>query len=101
MISAERVMAYSKLESEASLETLPPASPPPKEWPSQGHIEFQDLSYRHSSDGPLVLKGINCTINGGEKVINKHMELYIILGINNNCYLSAVSGWYCWSNRCW
>ena len=68
MVSAERVMAYGKLDSEASLETLPPASPPPKDWPSQGLVEFQDLSYQHSSEGPLVLKGINCTINAGEKV---------------------------------
>ena len=68
MVSAERVMAYSRLEPEAPLETQPPTARPPSDWPSQGHIQIDDLSYRHSSEGPLVLKGITCTIKSGEKV---------------------------------
>ena len=68
MVSAERVMAYSRLEPEASLETQRPTARPPSDWPSQGHIQIDDLSYRHSSEGPLVLKGITCTIKPSEKV---------------------------------
>lgn len=68
MISTERVIAYSKLESEASLETIPPADKPSKDWPHKGKIELKDVSYRHSSEGPLVLKGITCNISPGEKV---------------------------------
>ena len=70
MVSAERVIAYGKIESEASLETEPPATKPPEDWPTKGVIESEDLSYRHSSDGPLVLKGISLTISEGEKVRN-------------------------------
>ena len=67
MVSAERVMAYGKLETEASLET-DSALLPSAYWPDKGHIELNDLSYRHSSDGPLVLKGISCEIKSSEKV---------------------------------
>ena len=68
MVSAERVMAYGRLEPEAALETLPPTARPPSEWPSQGHIQINNLSYCHSSEGPFVLKGIKCTVKSGEKV---------------------------------
>ena len=67
MVSAERVMAYGKLKTEASLET-DSALLPSVHWPDKGHIELNDLSYRHSSDGPLVLKGISCEIKSSEKV---------------------------------
>ena len=67
MISAERVMAYGKLESEAPLETNPSIQIEP-DWPRKGHIEMKDVSYSHSKEGPLVLKGITCDIKPGEKV---------------------------------
>ena len=72
MVSAERVMAYTKLEPEASLETEPPTDKPPSDWPLKGLVELEDLSYRHSSEGPLVLKGVSCTIKSGEKVIQHY-----------------------------
>ena len=68
MVSAERVMAYGKLQPEPPLETHSPTARPPSDWPSEGHIQINDLSYRHSSEGPLVLKGVTCTIKSGEKV---------------------------------
>ena len=68
MVSAERVMAYGKLQSEGELETSPPSNKPPPNWPLKGHIEINDLCYRHSPNGPLVLSDINCTIGSGEKV---------------------------------
>ncbi len=68
MVSAERVMAYGKLDSESSLARILPSLMPPEHWPTGGRIELEDVSYRHSPDGPIVLKGINCTIEAGEKV---------------------------------
>ena len=68
MVSAERVMAYGKLESEASLETRPPSEMPPSDWPKKGGITVGNLSYRHSDTGPFVLKGLNFKIMPGEKV---------------------------------
>ena len=67
MVSTERVLAYSRLEPEASLESTPLSKPPP-DWPKHGHIEMNDVCYRHSSDGQLVLKGISLNIHSGEKV---------------------------------
>ena len=68
MVSTERVMAYGKLESEAPLDTEPLSAAPGSDWPSKGQIEFSDLSYRHSANGPLVLKGISCVVEPREKV---------------------------------
>jgi ATP-binding cassette subfamily C (CFTR/MRP) protein 4 len=68
MVSAERVISYGKLDSEASLETIPPADAPPPDWPTEGQIELKDLCYRHSMESPLVLKGLNCVIRSREKV---------------------------------
>ena len=68
MVSTERVLAYSKLEPEASLETHPDSAKPSPDWPSKGRIELSDLTYCHSPEGPLVLKGISLTILPAEKV---------------------------------
>ena len=68
MISAERIMAYSKLESEASLETTPPHQPPPSDWPSRGALVFSDVAFRYSPDLPLVLKNLSFSIKPSEKV---------------------------------
>ena len=80
MISAERVMAYGRLESEAPLETDHSIHIEP-DWLRQGHIEMKDVSYRHSKEGPLVLKGITCDIKPGEKVryINLDMQYFNIV----------------------
>ena len=68
MVSAERVMDYCTLESEASLETLLDSNKPPPNWPEKGQIELADVTYRHSTNGPLVLKGISVKIQPCEKV---------------------------------
>ena len=70
MISAERVMGYSKLESEASLETKPShQSPPPHpDWPHEGAISLSDVSFRYSPDLPLVLKNLSFSVEPSEKV---------------------------------
>ena len=56
------VLAYSRLEPEASLESTPLSKPPPADWPKTGHIEMNDVCYRHSSDDHVVLKGISQNI---------------------------------------
>ena len=68
MISVERVLCYSKLESEASLETVPPQLKPSEEWPTHGCIQLQDLVYKYSTNSQEVLKGISCCIESTEKV---------------------------------
>ena len=68
MVSAERVMAYSKLDPEAPLETLPPHKPPPTDWPDKGSVSLTDVAFRYSSDLPLVLKNLSFSIKPSEKV---------------------------------
>lgn len=41
---------------------------PPKDWPQVGRVEFRDYGLRYREDLDLVLKHINVTIDGGEKV---------------------------------
>ena len=65
MISTERVLGYSRLEPEAPLESK---SKPLPDWPNKGRIELRNVEYRHSSNGPLVLKNIYLTITASEKV---------------------------------
>ena len=68
MVSAERVISYGHLLPEAPLETHPLDQKPPPEWPKNGQLEVRDLTYRHSQDGPVVLKGLSFTAKPGEKV---------------------------------
>ena len=61
-------MGYSKLESEAALETLPPHEKPAPEWPDRGEIKMNDVCFRYSEDLPLVLKSLTFSIQSAEKV---------------------------------
>ena len=40
---------------------------PPQGWPTEGKIEFKDAKLRYR-DGPLVMKGVNLTVEPHEKV---------------------------------
>ncbi|KNA07233.1 hypothetical protein SOVF_173760 [Spinacia oleracea] len=66
IISVERLYQYMDIPSEA-LEVIND-SRPPQNWPSVGKVEIYNLQIRYRIDTPLVLKGINCVIEGGDKV---------------------------------
>ena len=65
MTSVERIMTYTKLDSEPGykVERLPP-----EHWPHEGDITFQDVSLTYYPGGPQVLKKINLNIKGGAKI---------------------------------
>ncbi|XP_047611777.1 ATP-binding cassette sub-family C member 4-like [Phacochoerus africanus] len=65
MISVERVTEYIDLEKEAPWEYK---HRPPPSWPQRGDIEFSNVSFRYSSDGPLVLKDLTSWIPPRSKV---------------------------------
>nr|XP_015925337.2 multidrug resistance-associated protein 1 isoform X1 [Parasteatoda tepidariorum] len=65
-ISVERVDEYCELKSEASWKLT--QENVPDNWPSEGNILFQNYSTRYRDDLDLVLREINLSINGGEKV---------------------------------
>ncbi|XP_030057237.1 ATP-binding cassette sub-family C member 4 [Microcaecilia unicolor] len=65
MISAERVLEYTQLEKEADWES---PKRPPVDWPHQGMIMFENVSFTYSLDGPMVLKHLTALIRSKEKV---------------------------------
>ena len=67
MTSVERVIEYSALTPEASLESTA-ENRPPKEWPKHGIISGEGAIFRYTKDGPIVLKGINFCVRSSEKV---------------------------------
>ncbi|KAM9556809.1 multidrug resistance-associated protein 1 isoform 5-T6 [Guaruba guarouba] len=66
IVAVERVKEYAEMEKEAewSIEQTAPVST----WPEEGKIEFRGYGLRYREDLDLVLKNINVTINGGEKI---------------------------------
>ncbi|KAL4789131.1 P-loop containing nucleoside triphosphate hydrolase protein [Aspergillus venezuelensis] len=61
--AAERIIEYTNIDQE-------PVSgdPVPATWPLQGRIEVKDLSVSYAADLPPVLKNLNFSIKGGERV---------------------------------
>lgn len=68
MVSAERLMQCGMLEPEAPLETVPPNTKPPPDWPQKGDISLDEVSFRYSDGTALILKSISLAIKAGEKV---------------------------------
>ncbi|KAM7471981.1 hypothetical protein LguiA_010164 [Lonicera macranthoides] len=66
MISVERILQYSNINSEAPL--MIEDSRPPDNWPDTGTITFTNLQIRYAEHLPSVLKNITCTFPGRKKV---------------------------------
>ncbi|XP_054158180.1 ATP-binding cassette sub-family C member 4-like [Oppia nitens] len=65
MTSVERIVEYSKLESEGLIDS---EIPPPDEWPDKGCIELRHVYLTYDNSPKPTLYDLNCRINGGEKV---------------------------------
>nr|BAX25130.1 MRP-like ABC transporter -like [Oryza brachyantha] len=66
IISVERVNQYMDIASEAA-EVIEENRPAP-DWPQVGKVELRDLKIKYRQDAPLVLHGITCTFEGGDKI---------------------------------
>eukprot|EP00253_Pinus_taeda_P026999 PITA_26999 len=66
IVSVERIKQYMHIPSEAP--AVIEDHRPPDNWPSHGKVELQDLKIRYRSNSPLVLRGITCTFEGGQKI---------------------------------
>ena len=66
MTAVERLLHYRSISTEAA--EVCPEVDPPATWPANGSIEFKDLYLRYRPELDLVLKGINLSIKGGEKI---------------------------------
>lgn len=60
---------------------------PPSTWPHEGKVEFRGYGLRYRKDLDLVLKNINVTINGGEKVSTTSAILYKHLILQAGVYV--------------
>ncbi|KAJ9706091.1 hypothetical protein PVL29_001589 [Vitis rotundifolia] len=66
IISVERLEQYMHIPSEAP-EVIEHYRPPPN-WPAIGEVEICDLKVRYQPNSPLVLQGISCKFEGGQKI---------------------------------
>jgi ATP-binding cassette subfamily C (CFTR/MRP) protein 1 len=68
MNAVERVLHYAELSPEDD-RTISNEKQPPPSWPDKGVIQFTDVKMYYRKGLPLVLKGINISIQPGEKVL--------------------------------
>ncbi|KAH7302714.1 hypothetical protein KP509_23G084100 [Ceratopteris richardii] len=66
IVSVERIKQFMHLPAEAPM--VIESNRPPSHWPSKGKMVLEGLKIRYRSNSPLVLKGISCTFEGGQKV---------------------------------
>ncbi|XP_021840002.2 ABC transporter C family member 10 [Spinacia oleracea] len=67
IVSVERLNQYMYIPSEAP-EVIHDSRPPQQNWPLVGKVEICNLQIRYRPDAPLVLKGISCVFEGGDKI---------------------------------
>ena len=67
IVAVERIKEYSDLPQEASWETIE-GEKPSMDWPELGEVTFNQYAMRYREGLDLVVKGINCSIKGGEKI---------------------------------
>ncbi|KAF1329532.1 Multidrug resistance-associated protein abc superfamily, partial [Globisporangium splendens] len=66
MTSVERLLHFRNIPVEDDGENAAPVDS--ELWPSQGAIKFNQLCMRYRPELPLVLRGVNMNIQGGEKI---------------------------------
>ncbi|KAJ0181178.1 hypothetical protein K1T71_003263 [Dendrolimus kikuchii] len=66
MTAVERVLEYTQVPTEENMEHGP--TTPPKEWPTEGHIKFENVFLNYGPEDPPVLKNLNFEINSSWKV---------------------------------
>ncbi|XBI35623.1 hypothetical protein VPH35_121286 [Triticum aestivum] len=66
IISVERVSQYMDIPSEAA-EVIEDNRPLP-DWPQNAYVEIRHLKIRYRIDAPLVLHGITCNFERGDKI---------------------------------
>ncbi|XP_023742702.1 ABC transporter C family member 10 [Lactuca sativa] len=66
IVSVERLEQYMHIPSEAP--EIIQDNRPSSNWPSTGRVDIQNLKIRYQPNSPLVLQGINCVFEGGNKI---------------------------------
>ncbi|KAF0684701.1 hypothetical protein As57867_023264, partial [Aphanomyces stellatus] len=65
MVGPERIAEYCKIEPEAPRVISGAVT---KDWPINGVIQFDNVSFRYKANDPLVLKDVNVHIQSGENI---------------------------------
>ena len=63
MNAVDRVLEYSNIKQEEYEGMDPPAA-----WPIHGRLEVRDLTVQYASDLPPVLKGVNFSVQGNQRI---------------------------------
>ncbi|KAF7150772.1 hypothetical protein RHSIM_Rhsim02G0239800 [Rhododendron simsii] len=66
IIAIERLEQYMHIPSEAP--EIIESNRPALNWPEFGKVEIHDLKVRYQPNSPLVLRGISCVFEGGDKI---------------------------------
>lgn len=66
IVSVERIKQFMHLPMEAP--AIIESNRPPSQWPTKGKVVLESLQIRYRANSPLVLKGITCSFEGGQKV---------------------------------
>lgn len=66
IVSVERLEQFMHIRSEAP--EIIEANRPSRNWPSIGRVVIQNLKIRYQPNSPLVLQGISCIFEGGDKI---------------------------------
>merc|ERR1711936_580852 len=66
MVAVERIQEYQEVPQEAPFEV--PENDPGNDWPENGVVKFDNYQTRYREGLDLVLRGIDCTVNSGEKI---------------------------------
>jgi hypothetical protein len=75
MNAVERVLHYAELPPEDS-RTICGEKQPPTSWPDKGLVQFTNVKLCYREGLPLVLKGIDISIQPGEKVLPSWSTLF-------------------------
>ena len=67
MNSVERLVYYSQQIEQEAPHTIPDAEPVAS-WPASGQLELKNLAMSYRPELPPVLKGIDLSVRGGEKI---------------------------------
>jgi len=66
--SGDATLAARLEKSQAATPASAPAVAPPPDWPTDGAVEFQNVSLRYREGLDLVLRGVNLSVPGGSRV---------------------------------
>lgn len=66
IVAVERIKEYGDTVQEAPWKNT--EYTPPKEWPTNGRVDFKDFKVRYREGLDLVLNGLTFSVFGGEKI---------------------------------